>query len=253
MCARFHHGGALWLLGHADQALGPVRQALQLAQELAHPLTTVVALYYAAWLYYNLGDHQAATESVDTMLALAQANGFPLWIENASMLTAGLMLEQGRFNEGIARLERGLISATKARWSWREAFCLCLLADAYSRAGQPEKGFQTLSQIMQAPESGTLYDPELLRMRGELLVKQGGGGVDEGEQCFRRAIQITRSWQTKALQLRASISLARLLDDSGRRGEAFDLLKDTYHQFAEGFETRDLRNAKAVLDNLARA
>ncbi|MBI2553085.1 MAG: AAA family ATPase, partial [Candidatus Rokubacteria bacterium] len=144
VCCRNVSAMASWQLGYPDQALKSMLEALSLARELSHPLTTVIALYFAAWVLYHLGDHEAAREKAETLVALATPQGFSTWAEDASIFVARTIVERGRGEDRVAQVHRGLTPSRAAGRAWRDAFCLCLLADAYGRVGQPEEGLRVL-------------------------------------------------------------------------------------------------------------
>ncbi|MBI2544154.1 MAG: tetratricopeptide repeat protein [Candidatus Rokubacteria bacterium] len=249
VCCRNVSAMASWQLGYPDQALKSMLEALSLARELSHPLTTVIALYFAAWVLYHLGDHEAAREKAETLVALATPQGFSTWAEDASIFVARTIVERGRGEDRVAQVHRGLTPSRAAGRAWRDAFCLCLLADAYGRVGQPEEGLRVLLAI--APESaGGFYAAELHRIKGELLLKQGADVAQEAATCFRRAIEIACDRQEKSFELRAAMSLSRLLRRQGKREDAQRILTEIYRWFGEGSDTRDLKEAKALLDEL---
>ncbi len=249
-CCRNHSAITRWALGYPDQALKSTQEALSLAQELSHPLTTVIALYCAAWIHYYRGESRAAAEKAEALVTLGTAYGFSTWTEHATMLLARLMVEQGGGNEGIAQLHKWLVATRAAMWGWRDVFSLCLVAEAYRKAGDPGRGIEVLSETMAAKNIEGFYEPELYRLKGELLLSQAAGASHDAESCFRRAIEIARARQAKSLELRAVTSLSRLLKRQGKREEARRMLGEVYGWFREGFDTRDLKDAKALLEEL---
>ena len=250
VCCRNHSALTLWALGYPDQALEWTQEALSLARELSHPLTTVITLYYAALVHYQRGEREATEEKAKALVALATAQGLPVWMEHGSRLLAGLLVEQGRGKEGIAQLERGLTTGSAALL-WREVLYLCLLAAAYAEVRQPEKGLRILSEAMAKKAVEGLYEPEVHRLTGELLLTQAASAPQEAEGCFRRAVEIARGHQAKSLELRAVTGLSRLLHRQGKREEARQVLAETYGWFKEGFDTADLKEANRLLQELS--
>ena len=247
-CSRNHWALTRWMLGYPDQALKGVRDALSLAQELAHPLTTTITLYFSAWVLDQRGDRSAAEEKAQALVTLATAQGFSTWIQHGSFILARRLLERGHTEEAIALLERGLAVTRAAGVTWREALCLLTLAEAYAQVGQPDKGLQVLAEGM--PQENRSYESELHRVRGELL-RQAGRDAREAEGCFRGAIEIAQARQEKSLELRAATSLAGLLRHQGKREEGRRLLAATYGWFTEGFDTADLTAARTLLQELS--
>jgi len=133
--------------------------------------------------------------------------------------------------------------------AWRQVFCLCVLAESSHEAGHPAEGRRALASIAETNRQAFLA-PEVRRLEGELLLQEGASNAEEAERRFRTAIDIARQRSEKSLELRAAISLARLLASRGQRDEARQLLADVYGWFTEGFDTRDLRAAKALLTEL---
>ena len=250
VCCRNFAAWTLWELGYPDQALGRSQEALSLARDLSQPLTTVLALSFAVFVRYHRGESAAAVEKAEAMLTLAETQGLSVWVEHSAMLLAALRVEQGRGDEGVAPRQGG--STPKGTVRWREMLALCLLAGAYAKAGHVERGLEVFSQAWALADGDPkgFYAPELHRLRGELTLAQGARASGAAEACFHRAIELARARQAKSLELRAATSLGGLLAREGRRDEARRLLAETYGWFTEGFDTRDLKAAKTLLDEL---
>jgi predicted ATPase len=141
--------------------------------------------------------------------------------------------------------------ATGAEIAW--TFLLIKLAEAYGKAGQAGEGLTALAEALAlVNKTGERYfEAELHRLKGELLLQQDAGSGDEAETCFRQALDVVRCQQAKSLELRAVMSLSRLWQRQGKRNEARQLLAEIYGWFTEGFDTADLQEAKAVLEELA--
>jgi predicted ATPase len=249
VCCRYYLAMTLWGLGYPDQALTRIREAATLAQELTHPLTTALAVFFAAWLHLQRGEHRAAAEKAEAVVASGTTQGIAVWPEMASMLLAFLIVEEGRHADGIAQLQAWVASAKKRLWGWRDIFCLCLLAEASLKAGRHQMGLQMLFEAMGERTIQSFYEPELHRLKGELLLTQGLS--QDAEASFGQAIGIARARQAKSLELRAVTSLSRLLNQQGKQAEARRLLAEVYGWFTEGFDTADLKQAKALLQGLS--
>jgi predicted ATPase len=135
---------------------------------------------------------------------------------------------------------------------WYQARYLCMLAETYVQSSQAEPGLSAISEAkaLAARNDEHMWGAELDRVEGELRQAQGAQAIDI-EACFARAIRIARRQSTKSLELRAATSLARVWGEQGRRAEARELLAPVYGWFTEGFDTKDLKEAKALLDQLA--
>jgi class 3 adenylate cyclase/predicted ATPase len=252
VCGHGTSAWTLWLLGYADQALNRVDKALNLARELSHPFTTHDALMFAAWLHYDRGESSAAAETVEAVMTIASAHGFPVW--EPTTLMGRIMVEQGRGEEGLTQLHRGLTGLRAAGSRVIELRCLCLLIDAYRKQRQPDRGLGVLSEASELAEENVnvWFESERHRLKGELLLDRALDTPQDSEACFRRAIDIARVRNMKSLELRAVMSLSRLVSREGRDDEARTILAEVYGWFSEGFDTRDLREAKALLEELRR-
>ncbi|AGW95673.1 hypothetical protein N234_37045 [Ralstonia pickettii DTP0602] len=248
----------LWLLGYPDQALKRSQEALALAQTLSHPPASATALIYATELRLHRGETQPMRELAEALLALATEHGFPFWLAYGTILSGWALVAQGRTAEGIERMQQGL-SAFRATGAeiWRTHF-LALLAEAYGKAGQADAGLQMLAEALAVVErtQERVFEAELNRLKGELMLLQPGGGGeagagrDEAEACFQRAIAIARRQDSRSLELRAVMALSRLWRQQGKGTDARKLLAKSYGRFTEGFDTADLQEAKALLAEL---
>jgi class 3 adenylate cyclase/tetratricopeptide (TPR) repeat protein len=250
-CSRYTLAVTLWELGRPDQALAYLQEAERLVQELSHPLTTVISLYYAAWLHHHRGEAEVVVERAETLRQLATAYGFSFWAEQGSILLAHAKATQEPGKGGLEQLWR-LVAPKSAIRALRDVFALSLLVDACARERETAKGLGLVSRALPSDEEEIqgFYAPELSRLRGELLLQEGTDASSGAEACFRRAIEIARARQERSFELRAAMSLSRLLDRQGKREEAREMLAEIYRGFDEGFGTRDLQEAKALLERL---
>jgi hypothetical protein len=248
VCCRNFSCWGLWELGFADQALARTREATRLARELGHAVTSATALTFAACLHLLRGELDAAEEMAAAALTLAHAQGLRLWIQFGETVSAILAVERGRHADGIAQLRERL----PALGGWRFIIALCALADAYGRVREPHRGLEVLAEGLATAQRNAIGSrlPEVYRLQGELLALQAGRLTGEAEAALHRALDLSRTRQERALELRAATSHARWLREAGRRDEARRLLAPVYGSFTEGLETRDLRDARAVLDSL---
>jgi predicted ATPase len=244
---------ALWYLGYPDQALARSHEAVTLAQQVAHPYSLSFALCWAAVFHQLRREMGATQEHAAATISLATAQGFPYLIAYGSPIRGWALAQQGQANEGIEQFHQGLIAfrATGAE-IWRPYF-LALLAEAHSMIGEPGTGLTVLTEALTVVDTtgARWYEPELYRLKGALLLQQSSDNQTDAETCFQHALEIARTQQAKSFELRAATSLARLWQQQGKRQEAHDLLAPVYNWFTEGFDTADLKDAKAVLDELA--
>jgi predicted ATPase len=248
----------LWLLGHPDQALKMSRQALTLAQEVAHPYTLAMALTWASQFHQLRREERLTEERAEKALNLATAQQFPSWLAWGTILRGWALVRQGRGEDGIGRMRQGLETwrATAARAALPPM--LTLLADAQDAVGQTTEGLNTVTEALAGVEKNgeRLFEAELYRIKGQLSLpsRQVNASqeksIEEAESCFLKAIEVARWQQAKSLELRASTSLSRLWQQQGNKQQARELLVEIYGWFTEGFDTSDLKEAKALLEEL---
>jgi predicted ATPase len=253
---------ALWWLGYPVQAARRSQEALSLAQDLAHPYSLAMAQFYAASLHQFRGERLAAREQVEALLALSSEQGFAFWLAYGTILRGWVLAEEGQGEEGIAQIRQGLAACRATGAELYRPYHLTLLAKAYGKANQAEDRLSAMSEaLMLVDKTGErFYEAELYRLKGELLLTQEGNRLqaighrekmDEAEECFLKAIEIARKQQAKSLELRAAMSLSRLWQQQGKRAEARQMLAEIYGWFTEGFDTKDLQEAKALLQEMA--
>ena len=242
----------MWALGYPDQALKRVRESLTLAQELSHPFSLAFALDCAAGIYQRRRDVEATRQHAEALIALSHEQGFTLREARGVSLRGWALAKRGREEEGIAQL-RQAVAATQATGAelWQPYF-ITLLTEACGQAGQLEEGITALTEALDLVNKtgARAYEADLYRLEGELLRKRDHPNAAEAETCFRLAIEIARRQQAKIFALRATMNLAQVLSKQGRRDEPRAMLAEIYNWFTEGFDTADLKDAKALLDEL---
>ncbi len=243
----------IWVLGYPDQTLQSIHDALTLAKELTHPYSLVYALSMATRAYQLRGEALAVQERAETLIALSTEHGFPFWLAYGTILRGWALTVQGKGAEGISLIHQGLAAYRATGAELDRPYFLGLLADAYRKEGQPEEGLTVLVEALAKGETsgGPSWDAELHRLKGELLLMQGGQKAGEAEECFQKALDIARRQQAKSLELRAAMSLSRLWRQQGKQEEARQMLAEIYGWFTEGFDTADLQEAKVLLEELA--
>jgi predicted ATPase len=243
----------LWCLGYPDKALQHSREAVGSAHELSHLASLTHSMYYAIRLHLLRGEARDADELAEAAATLSTKHGFTFWTPMIQFLQGWSLCLEGRAAEGVAQMRTGFTAslATGAR-TMRPMFCT-LLAQAYGQVGQLDAAWHTLADALDAvEESGQrYYEAETYRFKGELHLRPANPQVEQAEASFQHALDIARHQQAKSWELRAAMSLARLWAEQGRRPDAYDLLGPVYGWFTEGFETKDLTDAKALLDELA--
>jgi predicted ATPase len=245
-CCRYHLGLNRWLLGYPDQAVVAIQDALHLAEQLDHPMSITISLWFLAWLHYQRGEEEALGV-VERLRALVDAHGFKGWLEAGIVMPHAI--KRTRLDEtAIEGIGRQLCESATALW--RRLFFICVFGELCLIAGFPDKGMRALDSI--APEEREAFcGPEIYRIEGELLLMQQQPAV--AEERFQKAIEIARRRSEKSFELRAATSLARLWDSQGRNAEAHGLLNPLYGWFSEGLETRDLVAARELLLELTQS
>jgi predicted ATPase len=242
----------LWQLGYPDRAVRRSTEALTLAQGLSHPFSLAYAEFFVGVLRQYRRDAYAAQETAESLIALCVERGFTGFSGIATSLRGCAIAEQVRHEEGIAQIREGLAACrTVGVGLWRPCF-LTLLAEAYMETGRLGDGLGALTEAGAAADEyeNRNYGAEMHRLKGELLLRQGDLNTAEAKSFFERAIEIARKQSAKSWELRATMSLARLVDKQGKRAEARVMLAEIYNWFTEGFDTADLKDAKALLDEL---
>jgi TOMM system kinase/cyclase fusion protein len=243
----------LWQLGYPEQGLKRSHEALILARKLAHPLSLAAALSYAAILHHMRRDGQATQEQAEAGVVIANEHGFPQFAAVGTTLRGWALVMQGQGEEGIAQIHQGLAALRATGTDLWRSYYLALLAEAYKKVDQVKEGLNTLAEALATVHhtGERFYEAELYRLKGELLLALATDNHREAETCFHRALDVARHQQAKSLELRAAMSLACLWQQQSKRAEARALLMPIYGWFTEGFDTTDLREAKALLEALA--
>jgi class 3 adenylate cyclase/predicted ATPase len=243
---------ALLSLGYPDQALARSREALALARELSHPFSEANALVFAHSLHRGRGELQAALEGADALIALSREHGFPQLLGAGAFFRARILAEQGELQEGIAGMRAILEGLRAAGTVYGSPHLLASLAEAHRKAGQAQEGLALVAEAQGlVTKTGERADEaQVHRVKGELLLARSPSDQVQAEASFREALEVARRQSAKSFELRAATSLAHLWQRQGKRDEARDLLAPVYAWFTEGFDTTDLREARALLEEL---
>ena len=240
---------ALSYLGYLDKAHALDAEALGEADQLGLAFTRAYALglNFCNWTAQTI---DGTLQRAERVIALSVEHGFPMFQLLAMMVRGWCLAALGRPEEGIAQLQQSLAMWRSSGAEVGVPFMLTLLADAYGKAGQPEEGLKQLSEASRSMEvrDERVYETEMHRIRGELLISIRDFAA--AEHSFGEALAVARGQSAKLFELRAAASLARLWRDQGRPQQARELLAPVYEWFTEGFDTLDLKEAKALLDEL---
>jgi predicted ATPase len=245
---------ALWILGYSEAALANTEHALKDAREIGQAATLMYALLHASLAHIWCGNYAAANALVDELVALADEKSAWYWKAFGVMLQGCVLALTGKAAGAVHIITSGLAAyRSTAATVWLPS-CLSYLARAYADIGQFDHAWRCIGEAIRAVEATKekWFEAEVHRMAGEIALKlpQRDVAKAEAEAYFERALAVARKQQAKSWELRAAMSKARLWRDQGKRDEARDLLAPVYGWFTEGFDTLDLKEAKALLDAL---
>jgi class 3 adenylate cyclase/tetratricopeptide (TPR) repeat protein len=241
----------LYALGYPDRARAMSREMVEVAQRSSAPYVLAQAACFVASHLLKSGDGAAAQKCAEEAMARTEKLGLATLLSQATTWYGAALSAQGRHEEGVAMMRRG-ISAYRTTGGTPNIWSLCLLASGLGKLGQPQEGLQVVEEgLVSVAKTGLQLDiPILHHTKGELLLLVQSPSNAPAELCFRTAIEIARRLSARSMELRATTSLARLLAKQGRRADARLVLGDIYSWFTEGFDTADLKAAKALLDQL---
>jgi class 3 adenylate cyclase/predicted ATPase len=244
-------GIVLFCLGFPDEALARSNAAIAEARRLAHPPSLASSLSLGAVLLLLVGDNVALGARADQLVAVAAEQGFSHWRAQGAIYRGWVKVMNGEVTEGISLLRSGSAAYRVTGMEGNMTAFIALLAAACEIAGQVEEGLALLDDALQTVgRTGVRwFAAELNRHKGQLLLRRQGH-PEAAENLYRKALSIAEEQGAKLWELRAAASLARLRREQGRRAEARDLLAPIYGWFTEGFDTPDLKEAKALLDEL---
>ena len=248
--ARAHLGIVLFCLGFPQQALAQGNEAIAEAGRLAHPPSLAANLAPGARLLSLYGDNAVLSEWTDELVAVANEQGFALWCALGTIFCGWVKVKEGDVAEGISLLRSGSAAYRATGAELYMPYHIALLAAACEIGGQVEEAATFLDEALQTVDrtGERWFAAELNRHKGQLLLRQGH--AEAAEELYHKALRIAREQEAKLWELRAAVSLGRLRCDQGRPAEARDLLAPVYGWFTEGFDTPDLKDAKALLDAL---
>ncbi|NOR15046.1 MAG: hypothetical protein GQ544_05040, partial [Candidatus Aminicenantes bacterium] len=245
-------GLALWFLGYPDKAKEQINTAIAHARIIGHPNTVAFALIGGIAMNWFMHNRELIDKYTDELSLLSNKNGLMFWIGHAQLYLGEKIILEGQVKEGIAQIRKGVATIQATGSETCLSRLLTRIAEACREMGEVEEGLQAVEDALEFRRrfEEVYMEPELFRLKGELLRLQGADDKDV-EKCFRSAIEIAKGQESKSLELRAVMSLSRLLQKQGQKEEAKALLEEVYGWFSEGFDTPDLLEAKALLAELS--
>jgi tetratricopeptide (TPR) repeat protein len=243
---------ALWLLGYPDAALRDTDDAVKKARAMDQAATLMFALSSAASNDLVRSAYSAVAIRAQELFALAEEKG-AAWKENAQLLQGCVLAHTGKALEAVQMITSIIAKRRSHGIKLEMPTCLSHLAWANAELGQFGEAWRYIGDAMTIVETSGLRSPEaeVCRVAGEIALKSPEQDMAKAQAYFDRALAVARAQQAKSWELRAAMSMARLWRDQGKREEARDLLAPVYNWFTEGFDTPDLKEAKALLDELA--
>jgi class 3 adenylate cyclase/predicted ATPase len=245
--------GCVWLLGYPAASLSDVERALNDARETGQATTLMHALFHLALDNIHYGNYAAANAAADELIALAVAKGTPYFNAMGTAARGWLFARIGKASDAIRAITTAMDSLRSTGAGLYEPVHLWHLALAYAELGQPDDARRCINDAIEKVERSNerWAEAEVNRIAGEIALKSLAPHTEKAEKYFDRALAVARQQQTKSWELRAAMSLARLCHSQGKVQQARELLAQVYGWFTEGFDTLDLREAKALLAELA--
>jgi predicted ATPase len=244
---------ALWVLGYPNAALADADHALKDAREIGQAASLMLALCVSSFTHIFCGNYAAANAQSDEVVPLANDKGTLIWKAFGMVVQGCVLALTGKASDAVQMITSGLTAWRSTGATVWTPLWLSYLARAYAELGQFDDAWRCIGEAMTAAETTkeTWCEAEVNRTAGEIALMSPGPDVAKAEGYFERALAVARQQQAKSWELRAAMSMARLWRDQGKRRAARDLLAPIYGWFTEGFDTRDLKEAKTLLDELA--
>jgi len=239
----------LWALGYPDQAFHSLADTLARAPELAPPFSVAQVLNFSAHLHQLRREPQASRVCAEQGLALCTEHGFDLYGRWCLLPRGWADVQQNRVDEGVADIEAALAARRALGPTAALPWFLALLGEAYGSVGRFDEGVRALDEALGWVQHNDehLYEAEVYRLKGELLLRQSASNAANAEDCFRQSLDTAGCQGATSWELRAAVSLCRLRQQQGKNGQVRTLLAPVYSSFHEGFDTADVQDAKALL------
>jgi len=243
----------LYNLGYHTASRNDAERAVKNARETGQASTLLFALQQAGFLHTLWGNYAAATALADELIAVADERGTPVWKALGTALRGEIFALTGRASDAVRAITAGITLLRSTGATLYEPRRLWFLAIAYADLGQLDDARHCIEDAIEKVESSKekWFEAEVHRIAGEIALKSPTPNLEKAEAYFDRALAVARQQQAKSYELRAAMSIARLWRSQGKPRQARELLAPVYGWFTEGFDTRDLKEAKALLDELA--
>jgi predicted ATPase len=242
---------ALWSLGYPETAVADSNRAVKDAREIGQAASLMYALYHASFTHIFCRNYAIADSITDELVSLAGEKNTLFWRANGMLLRGSLFALTGKASSAIEMITSG-VAAYRSTGATAQLIYFAYLARAHAELGRFDDAWRSIGEAMRQAETtkDRLWEPDMLRIAGEIALKSPKPDAAKAEACFERALAVARAQQAKSWELRAAMSMARCLRDHGKREAADDLLAPIYNWFTEGFDTLDLKEARSLLDGL---
>jgi predicted ATPase len=243
---------ALWMLGYPTAALEDADQAISSAREIGETATLMYALFWASNVHTVRGNYATASALVDELISVADEASAVQWSANGMMTRGWILALTGGASDTVETITSALMSWRSTGSTYLVPHLSSYLARAYAELGQFDDAWRSIYEAMSTVETTKerLFEADIYRAAGEIALKSPERDAGKAEAYFKRSLTVSRQQRAKSWELRAAMSMARLWRDQGKREEARELLAPVYGWFTEGFDTRDLKEAKALLEEL---
>jgi class 3 adenylate cyclase/predicted ATPase len=244
---------AAWLLGYPEAALTDAEQALKDARATGHAATLIYALFHASFTHIHCAKYAGANAETDELVTLVDEKGAFFWKAHGMLLQGCVLALTGKALDAVQMISAGISALRATGTTSIVPSHLSYLARAHTELGQFDDAWRCIREAIAAIETTKerWYQAEVNRIAGEIAMLSGEPDAPKAEAYFEHSLAVARQQQAKSWELRAATSLARLWRSQGKPQQARELLAPVYGWFTEGFDTRDLKEAKALLEELA--
>jgi len=234
-----------WVVGYPDKAVKEGIESTKHAK--SHQFSLIIAQLANTFVHKQRGDIEKTQNNAELIVELAKNSGLPGYLLWASIFKGWVIGQGDEISQGIA-----LVEESCEKIGYKDPGYMSMLVELYLKAGRTNEGLKLVKELLDIVETKNKrdYEPELYRLKGELIMGSSANNQSDAEKCFQKAIEISRKQGAKSLELRAVISLSRLNQKQEKTEEARQMLSEIYGWFTEGFETADLKEAKSLLEEL---
>jgi predicted ATPase len=243
---------AVWMLGYPDAALTDAAQGLKDARKIGHAAVLMFALGHTPQTYVQCGNYAAASALANELISLADEKDALFWKAVGILTQGGLFVLTGKAADAVETITSGITAYRCTGATMGMPLTLSILARAYAELGQMDDAWRCIGEAITSMETtkAAIWEAQVYRTAGEISLMSPEPDATKAQAYFERALAVARQQQAKSWELRAAMSLARLWCEQGKPQQARELLAPVYGWFTEGFDTRDLKEAKALLEEL---